>query len=112
MGRYDESRSGVVNLRKMADELSVCNAIATKTIYNTALDTFHFSYHCKGFLDKECISTLSTNAENHLGIYCIRWHRSGTNAENELKLLVNSLDSGDSRCPVEYSLLFGGEDLL
>lgn len=67
------------------------NILTTKNIYNNALDAFHLTDHCKGFLNKDCISTLAGSTGNNLGVYCIRWRRSDTAAENETKLLVNGI---------------------
>lgn len=88
--------SSTLNLSKLVSEPTPRNILTTKNIYNTALDAFHLTDHCKGFLNKDSISTLSSSGENNLGVYCIRWRRSGTNAENETKLLVNGLEIVDA----------------
>lgn len=86
---------GINNLNKTSNESR--NILATKNIYNSALDGFYLTDHCKGFIKKECISAfintkgLNNLMDNHLGIYCLRWRRTNSNAENETKLLVNGL---------------------
>lgn len=86
---------GNANLNKTSSEGRT--VLAAKNIYNSALDGFYLTDHCKGFIKKECISAfintkgLNNLMDNHLGIYCIRWRRTNSNAENETKLLVNGL---------------------
>lgn len=88
--------SSNLSLSKVAGDGANANVLTssiltTKNIYNNAMDAFHLTDHCKGFLNKDCISTLMGNAGNNLGVYCIRWRRSGNTAENETKLLVNGI---------------------
>lgn len=89
--------SSTLNLSKMAGgDASARSVLTNKNIYNTALDAFHLTDHCKGFLNKDCVGTALTSNETNLGVYCIRWRRTGTNAENETKLLVNGLEIIDA----------------
>lgn len=88
--------TSTLNLNKMAGDSTTRNVLVNKNIYNTALDAFHLIDHCKGFLNKDSVGSTATSGENNLGVYCIRWRRSGTNVENETKLLVNGLDIVDA----------------
>lgn len=69
---------------------------APKTIFNNAIDAFTMIENRKGFLKTNAInladSTLSTVNHPIVGVYCIRWRRSGEKNENETKLIVNCVD--------------------
>lgn len=73
-----------------------------KTVYNHAIDAFSLVENRKGFLDaKTNINnfniSMSTNLHNQiLGVYCIRWRRSGESAENETKFILNSIEIVDA----------------
>lgn len=67
-----------------------------KTIYNNAIDAFTMIDKRKGFLLTNSINTASNSSKTSsgqnsaiIGIYCVRWRRSGELAENETKLIVN-----------------------
>lgn len=84
-----------LNLNKLAGESqpNASNILTTKIVYTNAIDAFHLTDHCKGFLNKDCIGTLAAaqGSGQALGVYCIKWRRTGTTAENETKLLVNGI---------------------
>lgn len=85
--------SSTLNLNKIISDSQYVsnNILITKNIFNKALDSFHLTDHCRGFFNKDYVSTLGGVISNNIGIYCIRWRRTGSTAENETKLLVNGL---------------------
>lgn len=67
-----------------------------KTIYNHTIDGFNMIESRKGFLNANTI-TLHNKVSNEIlpqimGIYCVRWRRSGQLSENESKFLVKSIE--------------------
>lgn len=67
-----------------------------KTIYNNAIDAFTLVDNRKGFLNTNAVNLATTTAtsqitEPTMGVYCVRWRRTGDTAENETKLLVNCI---------------------
>lgn len=79
-----------------SDNGSAANAAVQlpKIIYNNAIDAFTLIENRKGFLNTSAVN-LATAAsttqitEPMMGVYCVRWRRSGESAENETKLFVN-----------------------
>lgn len=84
-----------------SDQLAATNAATklTKLIYNNALDAFSLIENRKGFLNTSAINCASVGSANGvaaatrpiIGVYCIRWRRTGANVENETKLIINSI---------------------
>lgn len=62
-----------------------------KTVYNRAIDSFVLSDHCKGFLREKAIAETSGMSWPVFGVYCIRWRRSGSSAENESKFVIQGI---------------------
>lgn len=67
-----------------------------KTLYNNAIDAFSMVDKRKGFLLTNSINTgnsSTTVSANQpiVGVYCVRWRRSGEVLENETKLVINSV---------------------
>lgn len=80
------------------DQPSVTNAATkpTKFIYNNALEAFSLVENRKGFLNTNAINCASVGGtgattQPHIGVYCIRWRRTGEIMENETKLIINSI---------------------
>lgn len=69
---------------------------APKTIYNHAIDGFNMIESRKGILNANAIGLNSKLANDTLGqvmgIYCVRWRRTGETNENESKFLINSIE--------------------
>lgn len=86
----------VASVTSIAPSVPVITSKAPKTIYNTAMDAFTLTDSRKGFLNTTAVNLASvasttTVIQPVVGIYCIRWRRSGQTAENETKLIVNCL---------------------
>ncbi|XP_031630878.1 trafficking protein particle complex subunit 11 [Contarinia nasturtii] len=65
-----------------------------KTMYNHTIDAFNMVENRKGFLNAHTLhSSTSVNVKNQIiGVYCIRWRRTGEVNENETKLIVNCIE--------------------
>lgn len=64
-----------------------------KTIYNHTIDGFNMIESRKGFLNANTITLLSQSLlPQIMGIYCVRWRRSGQLSENESKFLIKSIE--------------------
>lgn len=62
-----------------------------KTVYNRAIDSFVLSDHCKGFLKEKAIAETGGMSWPVFGVYCIRWRRTGSSAENESKFVIQGI---------------------
>lgn len=62
-----------------------------KTVYNRTIDAFVLSDHCKGFLKEKAIADTSGISWPVFGVYCIRWRRTGSSAENESKFVIQGI---------------------
>lgn len=65
-----------------------------KMIYNNAIDAFTLIENRKGFLNTSAVNLATASSttqitEPTMGVYCVRWRRSGEIAENETKLIIN-----------------------
>lgn len=75
---------------------------APKTVYHNAIDAFKLIGNRKGFLTTNSVNlagmSVSSDGNIHsiIGVYCIRWRRSGEQKENETKLMVNCLETVDA----------------
>lgn len=71
-----------------------------KMIYQNAIDSFNMIGNRKGFLGTNSINWTGTaselNNQTMIGVYCVRWRRSGDRAENETKLFVSSIEIVDA----------------
>lgn len=71
-----------------------------KLIYQNAIDSFTMIGNRKGFLATNSINWTETTSElnnqSMMGIYCVRWRRTGAKAENETKLFVSSIEIVDA----------------
>lgn len=67
-----------------------------KTIYNHTIEGFNMIENRKGFLNANTIclnnKVSSETTPQIMGVYCVRWRRSGEISENESKFLVNSIE--------------------
>lgn len=67
---------------------------APKTIYNSAIDAFTLFENRRGFLNTISVNLAISQAtaiitQPIVGVYCVRWRRTGETNENETKLIVN-----------------------
>lgn len=65
-----------------------------KMIYNNAIDAFTLIENRNGFLNTNAVNLATVTATTQInvptmGVYCVRWRRTGETAENETKLFVN-----------------------
>lgn len=67
-----------------------------KTVYNRAIDSFVLSDHCKGFLKEKAIAESGGMSWPVFGVYCVRWRRTGSNAENESKFVIQGIGESDN----------------
>lgn len=71
-----------------------------KIIYQNAIDSFNMIGNRKGFLATNSINLMGMPSESNnqsiIGVYCVRWRRSGERTENETKLFVNSIEIVDA----------------
>lgn len=70
-----------------------------KIIYNHTIDAFNMIENRrrrKGFLNARTIGlhnkSIKTTSPQIMGIYCVRWRRSGELSENESKFIVNAIE--------------------
>lgn len=76
--------------------IAVTTSKSPKFVYSNAIDAFTMIENRKGFLNTSAINLASNLQtiqlqEAIVGVYCVRWRRTGGKIENETKLLVNCI---------------------
>lgn len=71
-----------------------------KMIYHNAIDAFNMIGNRNGFLTTNAVNLAGIasdiNGQSIMGVYCVRWRRTGERLENETKLIVNCLEIVDA----------------
>lgn len=82
----DDFKTNVIE-NENSENFSNNELMDPKTIYNHAIDGFQMVESRKGFLN----ASVGLHTQN-MGIYCVRWRRSGDISENESKFLLDSIE--------------------